>query len=187
MWRRACVSRRGDRCMDVRNSRDDRELADEPPRRFVLGARLGRGPIDLFAFCDRARQIRPTSAGSSVPHLLGQPDDGALYGHARGVCGRLAEQIGNLLVGVPQLDARHDGLPLFLAQRGERALIALDRFVPNRFLQRRPAAILQLRIELARFRPALRAPQLVANPIEDRLPQVPNRAPSPRDSNLSIF
>ena len=100
------------------------------------------------------------------------PQEGPLSRLTCGVGRRLAKRLGQLLVAVAHLDPGNDGLPLLRLQPLERALVAVHRFVPNRLLERRLPAIDLETIEIGRIGLSSFAAELVANAIEDRLPQI---------------
>ena len=105
-------------------------------------------------------------------HFLRQPHERPLSRFARGVGRRLAKCFGELLVAVAHLDPGNDGLPLLRLQPLERALVPIHRLVPNRLLERRLGAIGLETIEIGDLGPSSLAAELVANAIENRLPQI---------------
>src|SRR4030095_10435407 len=69
-------------------------------------------------------------------------------------------------------DAGNDCLPILRRQPFERALVALHCFLPNRLLERRFRAIELETIKSGAIRLSAFTTQLVANAIEDCLPQI---------------
>src|SRR5262245_21421178 len=105
-------------------------------------------------------------------HLLCQAHQRAAHRHARRVGRGLAERLGDVLIAAVHLDPCDDRLAFFRAQPRERRLVALQRFLADRRLERRRAPIRRVLVEHARCRRPLRAPHFVANTIDDGLPKV---------------
>ena len=117
-----------------------------------------------------------TSARSSAlnVHLLRQSDQCPRHGHSGRVGARLAVRRSDLRVTLLQLDASDDDFPLFGPQPLQRLFVPLHRLVADRFVERRRRRIGMLGIVLdARRRRIPRdPPNLVADAIDERLPQV---------------
>jgi hypothetical protein len=78
------------------------------------------------------------------PQLRGEPDDGTLRGHARGVGCWFVEQFRHFLVGVSQLNPGHDQLAILQPQTRKRPLVARDCLLPDGFFQWRSIAAFRL-------------------------------------------
>src|SRR5438094_954761 len=117
---------------------------------------------------------RSATVGSlaSTLHFPGETHEGTLRRLARRFRARFVQRHGELFIAVAQLDARDDRLPLLGLQTLERLFVGLHGFAPNGLLERRLRTIELQAIKAGDIGLSSFAPELVANAIEDRLPQI---------------
>ena len=131
---------------------------------------------------------RATAGPGSCAQAFDQTHERPLHGHPCGVSGGLAQQLRHFVIGEPQLDARDDGLAIDLVE-ARPAPPRSGRAPGARSRPRAARALIGLRgLQLHRVGPPSGFPELVANAIEDGLPQVRlQRRPARSRSSPSIF
>src|SRR4051812_10345647 len=99
------------------------------------------------------------------PHLLDQPDDGALHGHPRGVAGWLAENRRHFVVALAEFEPRDDRVAILGTQLRERGFIGVERLAADGLLEWRLPAFGDRVGEFSRGWTPVRTTQLVANSV----------------------
>lgn len=116
--------------------------------------------------------MRPGTLGYVARHFLGEPHKRAADRDMRGGNASLVERVGDLRERAAELDAKDDRVAICRFQALERLFVALQRLATDCRFQRRWVYGRQRRVERTRVWPALRLADLIADAIEQGLPQV---------------